>query len=183
MNTDSQDNLINNEGENNKKKEKQQNKLLKIVMLVIIILLLLLCFRSCYKFDSTSNGAGITEIVEGDLDSIPRTVNDINTDSDINGLMFSTFLNKNIFVDENNRANLLIKNDKSNSYNAYVEYYMNDNLIYKTDIISPGYKQEYADFSTVKLNKGENDAKSVFCIIDVDGNKLNTVTIPIKITK
>lgn len=178
MNTENQDNFeINDENDKNKKK----NRLLEIIILIIIILLLLLCFRSCYKFDTISSG--ITEIVEGDLDSIPRTVNDINTDSDINGLMFSTFLNKNIFVDENNRANLLIKNDKSNSYNAYVEYYMNDNLIYKTDIISPGYKQEYADFSTVKLNKGENDAKSVFCIIDADGNKLNTVTIPIKITK
>lgn len=182
MNTENQDNFeINNENDKNKKRDKKKNRLLEIIILVIIILLLLLCFRSCYKFDSISSG--ITEIVEGDLDSIHRTVNDINTDSDINGLMFSTFLNKNIFVDENNRANLLIKNDKSNSYNAYVEYYIDDSLIYKTDIISPGYKQEYADFSDVKLNKGENEAKSVFCIIDSDGTKLNTVTIPVKITK
>lgn len=172
----------NQENNKNKKEDKRKNVLLKIITLVIIILLLLLCFRSCYKSDSISSG--ITEIVEGDLDSISRTVNKVNNeDLDTNKLMFSTFLNKNVFVDENNRANLLIKNDKSNSYNAYVEYYIDGSLIYKTDIIAPGYKQEYADFTDVKLNNGENEAKSVFCIIDSDGTKLNTVTIPVKITK
>lgn len=155
-------------------KEKKKKGILKWTIAIIIIIILILLLRSC---GHTNHNV----ITQGDIASTSRKTSE-ELDQIAQEGMFTTFLNKNIAIDKNNVANILVKNDKNNKYNAVVEYYLDDELVYETEEISPGYKQEQAKME-YNFTKGTHELKAVFCIVDESGKELNKVTIPVMVTK
>lgn len=155
-------------------KDTKKKSILKWIIAIIIIIVLLLLLRSCGSND-------YNVITQGDIASTSRKTSE-ELDQIAQEGMFTTFLNKNIAIDKNNVANILVKNDKNNKYNAVVEYYLDEELVYKTEEISPGYKQEQAKME-YNFPKGTHKLKAVFCIVDENGKELNKVTIPVMVTK
>lgn len=158
-------------------KHGNKNKKHKIIAIIILVVVALMLLNRC----SNEKVSSRSRIAEGDIEATSRRSKEQLEQAAEDG-MFMTFLNKNIAVDKNNTANILVKNDKSNKYNATVEYWLDDELIYETDTILPGYKQEEAILD-YDLAPGVHKAKAVFCIIDENGKNLNRVTIPVTITK
>lgn len=163
-------------GENDKAKKVNKEKKLRWIgwlILVIILILLALVLNKCSGKNSL--------ITKGDIVA-SKTEKELQVETKDENNDFSVFLNKNVYVDKDGMANILVKNDVKNKYDAYVIYFIADKEIIRTDIIQPGYKQEYADIGK-SLTEGEHKGKALFCIVDTEGNNLNTVTTPITITK
>lgn len=166
----------NNEHNTKDKENKNSSKITKVLaVLATLIILILLALHSCGKQEQSKYG-----ITLGTIEKSPRSQEELDELAEQG--MFTTFLNKNLLIEKDGTANVMVQNAESNKYSAYVEYYLNDELIFKTDTIEPKYKQDLAKID-YKLEPGTYEAKAVFCIVDDLGNKLNTVTTPIKITK
>lgn len=97
--------------------------------------------------------------------------------------MFQVFMNTDITINSKNEANLLIQNSESNHYSAYVEIYKDTELLYKSDIIQPGYKIEHDKLKN-DLDPGTYECKAYFHILDLDSNlEINKIGLSVAIKK
>lgn len=164
--------------QNNKKKKR--NKI--IAFIIIIILLFLLLSRCC----SSCSYMPPSDISQGEIEwNQPRASRDLQAEIDkaVEQGMFNVFMNTNIvFQDGNSKGNMMIQNIDTNVYPMYVEIYNNDTLLYKSDIIDPGYKIEEAKLDTV-LSKGTYDCTAYFYVTDSNKEEVqNKIGLNIKIT-
>ena len=165
--------------EQNNKKKKRNKIVVVIIMLILLILLLSRCCSSC-SYMSPS------DISQGGIEwNQPKASRDLQAEIDkaVEQGMFNVFMNTNIvFKDGQSKGNLLIQNAETNTYPMYVEIYNNDNLLYKSDIIEPGYKIEEAKLDTV-LSKGTYDCTAYFYVTDNNKEEVqNKIGLNIKIT-
>lgn len=165
----------------NKKNDEESKKSKLILILITFIIILIVILKGC---NFTNGIIETTGIEYGDISPIGRNGVE-NRQDEINSLvdesMFSTFLNKNIYVDSDNIADILVKNDKNNVYDCYVEYSLDDDIILKTDVIPPGYKIEKIAFDKT-LTSGIYNAMATFNILEKN-EVVNSVRIPVQITK
>lgn len=169
--------------EQNQEQQQGRNKhrmieIITFIILIIIIILLLL--RSCGTDTSTpisdsSIEQGIINIESGE--DIQKRVNDV-----VEQGMFQVFMNTKIHVNSENEADLLIQNAESNHYAAYVEICIDDESIYKSGIIQPGYKLE-RDTIQADLALGTYDCTAYFHVVDENNSEINSIGLQIKITK
>lgn len=164
--------------QNNKKKKR--NKI--IAFLITLLLLLLLLTRCC----SSCSNLSPSDISQGEIEwNQPRASRDLQAEIDkaVEQGMFNVFMNTNIvFQDGNSKGNMMIQNIDTNVYPMYVEIYNDDNLLYKSDIIDPGYKIEEAKLDTV-LSKGTYDCTAYFYVTDSNKQEVqNKIGLNIKIT-
>ena len=164
--------------QNNKKKKR--NKI--IAFLIILLLLLLLLTRCC----SSCSNMTPSDISQGEIEwNQPRASRDLQAEIDkaVEQGMFNVFMNTNIvFQDGNSKGNMMIQNIDTNVYPMYVEIYNDDNLLYKSDIIDPGYKIEEAKLDTA-LSKGTYDCTAYFYVTDSNKQEVqNKIGLNIKIT-
>lgn len=163
--------------QNNKKKKRN-----KIIAFLIILLLLLLLTRCC----SSCSNMTPSDISQGEIEwNQPRASRDLQAEIDkaVEQGMFNVFMNTNIvFQDGNSKGNMMIQNIDTNVYPMYVEIYNDDNLLYKSDIIDPGYKIEEAKLDTA-LSKGTYDCTAYFYVTDNNKEEVqNKIGLNIKIT-
>ncbi len=164
--------------QNNKKKKR--NKI--IAFLIILLLLLLLLTRCC----SSCSNMTPSDISQGEIEwNQPRASRDLQAEIDkaVEQGMFNVFMNTNIvFQDGNSKGNMMIQNIDTNVYPMYVEIYNDDNLLYKSDIIDPGYKIEEAKLDTA-LSKGTYDCTAYFYVTDSNKEEVqNKIGLNVKIT-
>lgn len=163
--------------QNNKKKKRN-----KIIAFLIILLLLLLLTRCC----SSCSNMTPSDISQGEIEwNQPRASRDLQAEIDkaVEQGMFNVFMNTNIvFQDGNSKGNMMIQNIDTNVYPMYVEIYNDDNLLYKSDIIDPGYKIEEAKLDTA-LSKGTYDCTAYFYVTDSNKEEVqNKIGLNVKIT-
>lgn len=150
----------------------------KIILLVLLVLLIVITFFQCSHNLSSKKGTGITEgIIDiGNSDIAQELVN-----QRVEAGMFQVFMNNNIKVDKEGNADVLIQNSKSNHYDCYVELHNNSGeMVYKSDIIQPGYKLEQ---DKIEIQSGEYDCNAYFKVLDTNGNEINKVGLLVKIIK
>ena len=170
-----------NQEQNNEKKKR--NRIIEIIIVIILLLLLLTrCCGSCSNLSSTNT----SDISQGEIEwNQPRASRDLQAEIDkaVEQGMFNVFMNTNIvFQDGNSKGNMMIQNIDTNIYPMYIEIYNNDNLLYKSDIIDPGYKIEEAKLDTV-LSKGTYDCTAYFYVTDSNKEEVqNKIGLNIKIT-
>ncbi len=167
------------EQEQNNKKKKRNKIIAFLIMLLILLLLLTRCCSSCSNLSPS-------DIAQGEIEwNQPRASRDLQAEIDkaVEQGMFNVFMNTNIvFPDGNSKGNMMIQNIDTNVYPMYVEIYNDDNLLYKSDIIDPGYKIEEAKLDTA-LSKGTYDCTAYFYVTDSNKQEVqNKIGLNIKIT-
>ena len=165
---------LENSKDNRNKKKKQ---LVRIGLLVLLVLLLLLTLFQCSKDTGDSRVTqGIIDIPEGyDIQG--------EVDKAVEEGMFKIFINTNIKVNQDGNANLLIQNDAENHYPVYVTIQHNEDVLYKSDVIHPGYKLE-TDKLLIDLDPDTYDCTATFHVLDSDTlDEINSINCLIKITK
>lgn len=167
------------EQEQNNKKKKRNKIITFIIMLLLLLLLLTRCCSSCSNLSPS-------DILQGAIEwNQPRASRDLQAEIDkaVEQGMFNVFMNTNVvFKDGQSKGNLLIQNVETNIYPMYVEIYHDDTLLYKSDIIEPGYKIEEAKLDTV-LSKGTYDCTAYFYVTDSNKEEVqNKIGLNIKIT-
>lgn len=104
------------------------------------------------------------------------------------------YMNSNIvMLTGNATANLLIQNAESNSSDQQVYLYLNNDdggadfedseevLLYKSDIIPPGYKIESARLRE-SLDEGSYSCRAEFHVLDSDGEDKAVIEAPVTVT-
>lgn len=101
------------------------------------------------------------------------------------------YMNSNIvMLTGNATANLLIQNAESNSSDQQVYLYLNNDdagvdgeevLLYKSDIIPPGYKIESARLRE-SLDEGSYPCRAEFHVLDSDGEDKAVIEAPVTVT-
>lgn len=168
--------------EQEENRKKKRNRIIEIILLIILLLLLLTrCCGSCSNLSSST-----TDISKGEIEwNQPRASRDLQAEIDkaVEQGMFNVFMNTNIaFQDGNSKGNMMIQNIDTNVYPMYVEIYHDDTLLYKSDIIDPGYKIEEAKLDT-PLSKGTYDCTAYFYVTDSNKEEIqNKIGLNIKIT-
>ncbi len=167
------------EQEQNNKKKKRNKIITFIIMLLLLLLLLTRCCSSCSNLSPSDISQGAIEWNQ------PRASRDLQAEIDkaVEQGMFNVFMNTNVvFKDGQSKGNLLIQNVETNIYPMYVEIYHDDTLLYKSDIIDPGYKIEEAKLDTA-LSKGTYDCTAYFYVTDSNKEEVqNKIGLNIKIT-
>lgn len=168
----------------NKCDEKSNTLLVVIGILAIIIILLLL--KSCSGADNVERGdiqfSSSGEIVQGEIELMNQEVIQRKVNETVEKGMFQVFMNTKIKVDNQNEMNVKIQNSQNNNYDCYVIITMNEQTIYKSGVISPGYKLEY-DTLPINLDAGTHDCVAYFCVLNDEGNEINRVGLNITLTK
>lgn len=167
------------EQEQNNKKKKRNKIITFIIMIILLLLLLSRCCSSCSNLSPS-------DISQGEIEwNQPRASRDLQAEIDkaVEQGMFNVFMNTNIvFQDGNSKGNMMIQNIDTNVYPMYVEIYHDDTLLYKSDIIDPGYKIEEAKLDTA-LSKGTYDCTAYFYVTDSNKQEVqNKIGLNIKIT-
>lgn len=95
---------------------------------------------------------------------------------------FEVYANTNLTI-EDGKMNLMGQNISTNSDDCYIEVVLKDSekVIYKSDILSPGYSIEEASVNT-SMSAGEHPGKVIFNVLDESGDVKNTVRLNAKIT-
>lgn len=165
------------------KSEKEENKkkkwMVRIGILVLLIIILLLLLSRCGCGCGSEDG----RIVQGVID-IPESY-DIQGEVDraVEEGMFKIFINANIHIKPNGSANLLIQNDADNHYPVYVTISHNEEMLYKSDIIHPGYKLE-SDKINFDFGPGVYDCVAAFHVLDKNqSDEINSINCLVKLTK
>ena len=164
--------------QNNKKKKR--NKIIAVIIMIILLLLLLSrCCSSCSYMPPS-------DISQGEIEwNQPKASRDLQAEIDkaVEQGMFNVFMNTNVvFKDGQSKGNMMIQNIDTNLYPMYVEIYHDDTLLYKSDIIEPGYKIEEAKLDTA-LSKGKYDCVAYFYVTDSNKEEVqNKIGLNIKIT-
>lgn len=174
--------------EQEENKKKKRNRIIEVIIIIILLLLLLTrCCGSCSNLsNSPSSSATTTDISKGEIDwDQPKASRDLQAEIDkaVEQGMFNVFMNTNIaFQDGNSKGNMMIQNIETNRYPMYVEIYHDNTLLYKSDIIEPGYKIEEAKLDT-PLSKGTYDCTAYFYVTDNNKEEVqNKIGLNIKIT-
>ena len=159
--------------QNNKKKKRN-----KIIIVIIVLISLPLFLVRCNPLRS--------DISKGEIDwDQPRASRDLQAEIDkaVEQGMFNVFMNTNVvFKDGQSKGNMMIQNIETNRYPMYVEIYHDNTLLYKSDIIEPGYKIEEAKLDT-PLSKGTYDCTAYFYVTDNNKEEVqNKIGLNIKIT-
>ena len=159
--------------QNNKKKKRN-----KIIIVIIVLISLLLFLVRCNTLRS--------DISKGEIDwDQSRASRDLQAEIDkaVEQGMFNVFMNTNVvFKDGQSKGNMMIQNIETNRYPMYVEIYHDNTLLYKSDIIEPGYKIEKAKLDT-PLSKGTYDCTAYFYVTDNNKEEVqNKIGLNIKIT-
>lgn len=172
MNNENIRDELQSQEQNNKKKK--QNKIIVIIILILLFLFLVYCKL---LHSDVSKGE-----IEWDQ---PKASRDLQAEIDkaVEQGMFNVFMNTNvIFKDGQSKGNMMIQNIDTNLYPMYVEIYHDDTLLYKSNIIDPGYKIEEAKLDTT-LSKGTYDCTAYFYVTDSDKEEVqNKIGLNIKIT-
>lgn len=168
--------VVQNE-ETNKKKSKHTT--LRIVGIVILLLLILLTLFKCsYSPDEVKNSG----IEQGVIDLPNKEDTQALVNQAVEQGMFQVFMNTDIQISNSNEANLLIQNSEKNHYATYIVIYKDDEVIYKSDVIKPGYKLE-KDKIEYDLEPGVHDCTAYFVVIDDNGEEINKVGLQVHIAK
>jgi hypothetical protein len=174
--------------EQEENKKKKRNRIIEVIIIIILLLLLLTrCCGSCSNLsNSPSSSATTTDILKGKIDwDQPKASRDLQAEIDkaVEQGMFNVFMNTNVvFQDGNSKGNMMIQNIDTNLYPMYVEIYHDDTLLYKSNIIDPGYKIEEAKLDTA-LSKGTYDCTAYFYVTDSNKEEVqNKIGLNIKIT-
>lgn len=166
---------------NNVNKERKTiNKRMIIIISAIagILLIMILLLSRCGSDLGQSNVIKQGVIDLPDKENAQQIVDNIVEEG-----MFQVFMNTNIVVNAENEANLLIQNSGSNHYPACVEIFYNEESIYKSDIIEPGYKLE-SDTLNKELEPGVYECNAYFNIVDPKTNMdTNKIGLEIILTK
>ena len=100
----------------------------------------------------------------------------------VSGTEFAAFINSNIIVGENGKANLLIQNNENNHASCRVSVFTSDHrLVYESDIIPTGYYIEDSRLFEA-LPMGMHDGYAIFEILDGAGGVKSTIRIDVCIT-
>jgi len=165
--------------EQNNKKKKRNKIITFIIMLLLLLLLLTRCCSSCSNLSPSDISQGAIEWNQ------PRASRDLQAEIDkaVEQGMFNVFMNTNVvFKDGQSKGNMMIQNIETNRYPMYVEIYHDNTLLYKSDIIEPGYKIEEAKLDT-PLSKGTYDCTAYFYVTDNNKEEVqNKIGLNIKIT-
>lgn len=170
------------ERENQRQTDKKaKRRIIKIgILIFLIILLILILFRCSYNFAPPSTDS---RIEQGIIDLISKKEAQQLVNDAVEQGMFQVFMNTDITISSENEANLLIQNNESNPYPAYVEIYKDKELLYKSDIIPPGYKLEQ-DKLERDLDPGIYNCTAYFHIVNTTNNlEINKISLLVKLTK
>lgn len=121
--------------------------------------------------------------IDVDFDNA-KSSEEIQAELDVAGLDAGVelYMNSNIMLLHSKApANLLIQNSEKNKNNQQVFVYLGSELLYKSDIIPPGYKIESAKLLS-ELDSGEYDCRVEFHVLDPDNNDKAVINTSVKIT-
>lgn len=163
--------------EDNKKKSKHTT--LKIIGIIILLLLILLILFKCSYNPDTIKSSGIEK---GVINLASKEDTQLLVNQAVEQGMFQVFMNTDIQVNSNKEANLLIQNSKQNHYSTYIVIYKDDEVIYKSDIIEPGYKLE-KDRIEYELEPGVHECTAYFIVLDNNGKELNKIGLQVRMAK
>ena len=165
--------------------KENKGKIIDIILVIIIVILAsALLFTRC----SSNSGDQVTENTGGvqmGIIDMPESKEDIQgrLNEIVEKGMFQIFINTDISIDKQNMADVMIQNSMNNHYDCYVEILYQNEIIYKSDILKPGYKIE---FDTIdKFNEsGEYDCIAYFHVIDSERNvEVNTIGVDVTVNK
>ena len=167
---------IRDEPQSQEQNNKKKNKIIVVVIVFLLLLSLLVYYFFSYRSD----------VLQGEIDwDQPRASRDLQAEIDkaVEQGMFNVFMNTNVvFKDGQSKGNMMIQNIETNRYPMYVEIYHDNTLLYKSDIIEPGYKIEKAKLDT-PLSKGTYDCTAYFYVTDNNKEEVqNKIGLNIKIT-
>ncbi len=167
---------IRDEPQSQEQNNKKKNKIIVVVIVFLLLLSLLVYYFFSYRSD----------VLQGEIDwDQPRASRDLQAEIDkaVEQGMFNVFMNTNVvFKDGQSKGNMMIQNIETNRYPMYVEIYHDNTLLYKSDIIEPGYKIEEAKLDT-PLSKGTYDCTAYFYVTDNNKEEVqNKIGLNIKIT-
>lgn len=172
---------INTQAESKKKEKEKKQKGPFVVILLLIIIIILLLLHSCDGRGGTDDTIGHVgtagEIAMMDPDELQARV-----DETVEQGMFQVFMNTEVDIDSDNNMDLMIQNSQNNHYDCIVRIYMDDEEIYHSGIISPGYKLE-SDVLDKELEPGSYPCKAAFCVLNEDGTEFNQVGLKITLVK
>ena len=170
-----------------KKDKNKEKNWLWVVIVVLIAIIILLLLRSCDMsilgghFRNPTYGTS-GEIVQGEIEYMTSEEIQQKVNETVAKGMFQVFMNTKITVNENNEMDLKIQNNKNNHYDCYVVIMQGNSQIYKSGVISPGYKLE-SDILQIDLDDGTYDCVAYFCVLNNEGSETNRVGLEIKLTK
>lgn len=139
---------------------------------------------------------GRSDVTKGALDldvGSAESAEDIQARLDAAGMDAGVelYMNSNIvMLTGSATANLLIQNAESNSSDQQVYLYLDNDdagtdgeevLLYKSDIIPPGYKIESARLRE-SLDEGSYDCRAEFHVLDSDGEDKAVIEAPVTVT-
>lgn len=143
-------------------KKNKKNKKKKVAVAAPMILLFI-----CIGFFSVRMLSDDSDLQKGSLTlSTNNTQENLNKKADEAG--FIVTMNTNIIVD-GKKTNLMIENTEENKDNCQVDIYdENDQLLYESEVIAPGYFIEDAKLQS-DLEEGTHDGHAVFSILNDKG--------------
>lgn len=146
--------------------------------IAVLFMGLILFAANTGRSDLTKGSIAITT---GDV----KSSEEIQAELDAAGLESGVelYMNSNItMLRGNTPANLLIQNSEHNSNNQQVYIYDSEsNLIYKSDIIPPGYKIESAKL-LFDFDQGVYDCQASFHVLSSDGSDKAVINAPVRIS-
>lgn len=168
--TNEKDNIRDSSQEDRKKHTRVKIAVAICIVIIIILLLLTQCGRR--------NGIqqGIIDLPTNNSGYTQRMV-----DEAVARGMFQVFINTSIQVSNEGTANVLIQNSGNNHYPCFVEIKYEDKVVYKSDIIKPGYKLETAS-GVARLPRGDYACTAYFNILDHRGSVVNKIGVDVKLT-
>lgn len=150
---------------------------LAVFAVVIAFMGLVLFAANAGKSDMTK---GAIDIQTGDT----KSAEEIQAELDAAGLDAGVelYINSNVvMLTGKTTANLLIQNSEHNKNDQQVYIYDSDDvLLYKSDIIPPGYKIESARLLET-LEAGEYECRAEFHVLDSDKNDKAVINAPVGI--
>lgn len=158
-------------------KEKQDNRrVIRIIICALIVAILLLLMHRC-SMDQSQNPIKPGIINVSDVTDVQQYIND-----KVEAGMFQVFINTDILVNSGNMANLLIQNAETNHYAVYVDIYHENEILYQSATIEPGYKLEQ-DKLEKSLSPGTYPCTAYFHILDDSGTEINKIGVAITLEK
>lgn len=182
------ENPVEEDGGDSKKKRKWP-KVVAIIVIIIIIILLLL--RSC----TSTGGRPVPEPGDGvsigviDKGEAPPTESLPDPQKEVDGVVaenqFQVFINTRMEVQPDGHFEPLVQNSEANRHACWIEIVDGDEVLYRSDIVKPGYKIE-RDVLSGKLTRGRHDCQALFHILKgeaMDSGEINTVSVNVALVQ
>lgn len=163
-----------------------------VVIIVICIIAILLLLNRCNGESDpeptpSAPGGGVTigTIKPGTTDTGDKDIQTLLNEQVADG-MFRVFIATHISVDTEGNMQPLIQNAGRNRYHCWVEIVdENDNSVYATDVIPPGYKVE-TDTMEPLASRGINKCRAVFHLLQgstKDSGEVNRVEVAVDLVQ